>query len=71
MKKSILNLGKSLNKTEQKKVKGGMLKPIKFRCLVNSGDPICCTPQHCGDTGGVISNSYPGQYGTTDLCVCF
>ena len=70
MKKSILSLGKALNKTTQQEITGGRTL-IKFRCLVNTGDRICCTPQHCGETGGIIANTYPGQYGTTDLCACF
>lgn len=71
MKKSIINLGTILNKNQQKEIHGNGPTLIKFKCLVNSGDRICCTPQHCGETGGIISNTYPGQYGTTNLCVCF
>ena len=50
MKKSILNLGKALNKADQKEISGGMLTPIKFKCIVNYGDPRCCTPSECGET---------------------
>lgn len=71
MKKSILNLGKALNKAKQKEILGGIPVLIKFECLVNSGDRICCTPQHCGNTGGIIADTFPGEYGTTDLCACF
>lgn len=71
MKKLIANIGNPLNKAEQKKITGGNLIKIKFRCLVNSGDPICCTPEHCGNTGGIIADTFPGEYGTTDLCACF
>ena len=71
MKKSILNLGKALKKAEQKSVLGGRTPIlIEFKCLVNYGDPRCCTPSECGDTGGQWN---PGQwgYGTSQNCVCF
>ncbi|WP_299106576.1 hypothetical protein [uncultured Tenacibaculum sp.] len=56
MKKSILNLGKVLSRTEQKKIDGGGFGPLKpRRCC----DPAlqCCTTSHlalnnpsCGGT---------------------
>ncbi|WP_157811665.1 hypothetical protein [Tenacibaculum sp. SZ-18] len=69
MKKSILNLGNSLNKADQKQIIGGF-RPVKFRCLVNYGDPRCCTPAECGETGGIW---HPGAngYGTSQNCACF
>ena len=54
MKKSILNLGKALNKAEQKLVQGGI-------------NPIL-NPRPCGGTGGMVVNSSHcsmGAYGTT------
>lgn len=70
MKKSILNLGKELNKADQKEISGGMPRPIKFKCIVNYGDARCCTPSECGETGGIWS---PGSfgYGTSENCICF
>ncbi|CAL2086090.1 hypothetical protein [Tenacibaculum sp. 190524A05c] len=70
MKKSILNLGKALNKADQKEISGGMLRPIKFRCIVNYGDPRCCTPSECGETGGIWRPGSVG-YGTSANCACF
>ncbi|MDE1207243.1 hypothetical protein [Tenacibaculum larymnensis] len=67
MKKSILNLGKPLNKTEQKVILGGL---DKFKCLVNYGDPRCCTAEECGNTGGIWCPSC-GGYGTSNNCACF
>ncbi|CAM1351555.1 hypothetical protein [Tenacibaculum ascidiaceicola] len=49
MKKSILNLGKNLDKTEQKKVNGG--KPKLFECLAD---------EHCNlypDSIGLCRNN--------------
>ncbi|WP_028887795.1 hypothetical protein [Tenacibaculum ovolyticum] len=56
MKKSILNLGKALNKAEQKEVNGG----IRFRSCTGTGSRCCvqtqwgqfcdagrCTPNGC------------------------
>ncbi|CAL2060357.1 hypothetical protein [Tenacibaculum sp. 190524A05c] len=47
MKKSILNLGKSLNKVEQKQINGGFNCPTypAERCLACGGGPLpngCC-----------------------------
>ncbi|TCI94219.1 hypothetical protein [Tenacibaculum sp. M341] len=70
MKKTILNLGKALEKDTQKEIIGGNPILIKFKCLVSYGDRRCCTPSECGDTGGVWS---PGNYGygTSANCICF
>ncbi len=73
MKKQILNLGKALQKAEQKEIFGGnptLLHPVKFKCLVNYGDSRCCTPSECGDTGGIWSPGH-GGYGTSENCICF
>ncbi|MEO9571152.1 MAG: hypothetical protein ABJH82_12485 [Polaribacter sp.] len=70
MKKQILNLGKALNKAEQKEVFGGSPKPINFDCLVNFGDPSCCTSNECGNTGGIWQPNAFG-YGTSENCACF
>ena len=40
MKKSILNLGKALNKAEQKEVNGGI---ASFRSCTGSGSRCCIT----------------------------
>ena len=51
MKKSILNLGKSLNKAEQKNVYGGGASS----CNIFTGCPKCqaCAPTIIGGTTGV------------------
>jgi Cys-rich repeat protein len=45
MKKSILNLGKALNKTEQKSINGG--KRLAPECIsdsdCNNGEPVVCS----------------------------
>ncbi len=66
MKKSILKFGKKLSKEQQKNVHGG----TRYKCSVNFGDPRCCAPSECGDTGGVW---YPGHwgYGVSENCICF
>jgi len=66
MKKSILNIGKVLNKEEQKSIAGGG----KFLCVINSGDRRCCTPSECGNTGGIWRPGAWG-YGTSQNCICF
>lgn len=70
MKKQILNLGKALDRSEQKRVLGGGLRPTKFRCIVTAGDPRCCTPSECGETGGIWCPTCTG-YGTSSNCACF
>ncbi|KAB1153343.1 hypothetical protein F7018_16890 [Tenacibaculum aiptasiae] len=72
MKDSILNIGKALNRESQKEIFGGnpILSPIKFKCLVSSGDKRCCTPSECGDTGGIWRPNAWG-YGTSANCICF
>ncbi|MEE9364390.1 MAG: hypothetical protein V3U92_17445 [Cellulophaga sp.] len=64
MKKSILNLGKALNRLEQKAINGGG----PYRCNPQ-GDSYCCGPAnwqcgYCGmSCGGIVD---PGG-----LCNCF
>ena len=49
MKKSILNLGKSVSKTEQKQINGGDSHCPPFGCYY-SDEPIPNTPvTHCGN----------------------
>ncbi len=48
MKKSILNLGKTLNKTEQKNINGGSDNPINS-CKCDSRTGKYYDP-HCGST---------------------
>lgn len=51
MKKSILNLGKALNKADQTEISGGILAPIKVKTCAQ----VCptatrrmkCGPAHC------------------------
>lgn len=50
MKKAILNLGKVLNKTEQKNISGGFSSQ---RCNTNSD---CCNFQHNSSYGYVCNN---------------
>lgn len=70
MKKTISKLGKALNKATQQEIYGGNPILVKFKCIVNYGDPRCCTPSECGETGGIWR---PGSfgYGTSTNCACF
>lgn len=52
MKKQILNLGRALNKVEQKKVMGGT--PLEF------GNPCPCTTEYTSVPGS-IECYYPGN----------
>ncbi|WP_299156996.1 hypothetical protein [uncultured Tenacibaculum sp.] len=55
MKKQILNIGKVLNKAEQKKIEGGLkLKPT--RCC----DPAmqCCTTSHLAQNNPSCGGTY-------------
>ncbi|WP_348743078.1 hypothetical protein [Tenacibaculum sp. 190524A05c] len=56
MKKSILNLGKNLNKQEQKQINGGW-----HRCYNSgqcSGRYDCCSAGFCIDTSNAILAPY-------------
>jgi hypothetical protein len=47
MKKSILNLGKALNKAEQKEINGGIgIRPVYEPCGDTGGMPV--SSAHCG-----------------------
>lgn len=57
MKKSILNLGKSLNKKQQKKINGG----LGIRCYRSEdcrGSSDCCNFGQCIDTTHAILEPY-------------
>jgi hypothetical protein len=50
MKKSILNIGKTLNNVEQKEILGGRLKPVSNACAdicPNAAQGTNCGPPHC------------------------
>ena len=66
MKKSILNIGQALNKTEQKDIFGGSLPSLCGSVPGNrcSSDEDCCYP---GGSCQILSNDF-GQ-GHITLCV--
>ncbi len=66
MKKSILNLGKALSKSNQKKINGGMIGGL-IPCYRGS-DFVCCLPENCGMYGG-RKNNHPGP--GRPVCYCF
>ncbi|WP_299835045.1 hypothetical protein [uncultured Tenacibaculum sp.] len=57
MKKSILNVGKALNKAEQREINGGRLSLI-----------ICCDPAlHCCRPGGTRNCRY--SFSSRPVCI--
>jgi len=68
MKKSILNLGKTLSKETQKNIKGS--GRIGASCIVVGSDPRCCTYNECGPTGGDWNPNAYG-YGASNNCMCY
>ena len=59
MKKQILNLGKALNKAEQKSINGGVTRPFNGTCL----SIVCHPDDNCCDSNGIC-----GKYGYNNVC---